>query len=110
MGLKEVPVVTVAGPTDARKRALMLADNKIASNAGWDREKLAIELPELMPLLETEGLDIALTGFEVPEIDQLAVDFGENKEDPDDRFEGQSGPAVSEAGPQRRGPRSPDGG
>jgi DNA modification methylase len=98
LGLKDVPVITVPGLTEAQKRALMLADNKIASNAGWDREMLAIEIPELTSLLEVEGLDIYLTGFEVPEIDQLIADFGESKGDPDDGFEQQSGPTVSERG------------
>jgi DNA modification methylase len=98
LGLTEVPVITVTGLSDARKRALMLADNKIASKAGWDREMLAVELPELMPLLEAEGLEIALTGFEVPEIDALVADFTEDGNDPDDQIEDPSGPAVSRPG------------
>ena len=53
----------------------MVADNKIAANAGWDREMLAIELADLGQLLKVELLDISLTGFEPAEIDQLAVDF-----------------------------------
>lgn len=97
LGLTEVPVITVCGLSDAQKRALMLADNKIASNAGWDREKLAIEIPELTALLEIEGLDIGLTGFEVPEIDQLATDF-DDKNDPSDIFAEPSGAPVSQPG------------
>jgi len=93
----EVPVITLSGLTDVQKRTLTLADNKIASNAGWDRQKLAIEIPELGTLLEIEGLDISLTGFEVPEIDQLFADFDE-RNDPDDRFEETSGPAVTQIG------------
>jgi DNA modification methylase len=86
LGLRVVPVITVAGLSDARKRALLLADNKIAENAGWDRQKLAFEIPELSKQLEIEGSDITLTGFDVPEIDQLLVDFGGPERDPDDDF------------------------
>src|SRR5690606_33799145 len=49
-GLIEVPVVTLFGLTDAQKRALRLADNKIALNAGWDLEILKLELTELSSL------------------------------------------------------------
>jgi hypothetical protein len=55
LGLEEVPVIVLAGLSPARRRALAIADNKIADNAGWDRERLAIEIPELTGLLETEG-------------------------------------------------------
>jgi hypothetical protein len=96
--LNEVPVITLTGLTDAQKRALMLADNKIAANAGWDRERLAIEIPELSKLLELEGFDIALTGFEIPEIDQLMVDFDDKNIDPDDQFELHSGSPVTRPG------------
>src|SRR4051812_46425348 len=47
LGLKEVPVIELRGLSRAKRRALVLADNKIAENAGWDRKLLAIELPEL---------------------------------------------------------------
>src|ERR1700675_3494814 len=46
LGLSKVPVIVLKGLSEAKKRALLLADNKIAENAGWDRERLAIELPE----------------------------------------------------------------
>jgi DNA modification methylase len=96
--LGNVPVITLHGLTDAQKRTLMLADNKIAGNAGWDRERLAIEIPELTSLLEVEGLDIALTGFEIPEIDQLIVDFDDKSVDPDDEFEHGCGQPVAKTG------------
>ena len=44
---KTIPVVVIAGLSDAKKRALALADNRIAQNAGWDRERLASELASL---------------------------------------------------------------
>ena len=54
---------------------MLLADNKIAENAGWDRKRLAIELPELAELLIDGKLEISITGFEPAEIDQLVTDF-----------------------------------
>ena len=56
LGLKTVPTIEVRGLSEAKLRALALADNKIAENAGWDRERLAIELPELSELLVSTGL------------------------------------------------------
>ena len=87
LGLAKVPVIVLAGLSPARRRALAIADNKIADNAGWDRERLAIEIPELAGLLETEGLDVSILGFEAVEIDQLATDFEANAADPEDRID-----------------------
>src|SRR6516162_3456553 len=84
LGLQEVPVIRVEGLSEAKRRALALADNKIAQNAGWDRELLASELPELAELLIVENLDISITGFAPVEIDQIATDFEEDPSDPAD--------------------------
>ena len=86
-GLEKIPAIRLHGLSAAKKRALLLADNKIAANAGWDRERLAIELPELTELLIEESLDISITGFEPVEIDQLVIDFEENSEDPADEIQ-----------------------
>ena len=96
-GLSEVPVIVLEGLSEAKKRALLLADNKIAQNAGWDRERLAIELPELAELLVEETLDISITGFEPVEIDQILSDFEEDSSDPADAMNGawQSAQVVS---------------
>ena len=75
------------GLSAAKRRALALADNKIAANAGWDREILAAELPELAEILVVEGLDISITGFAPVEIDQLTMDFEEDPSDPDDNID-----------------------
>lgn len=84
LGLAEVPVMVAAGWTEAQKRAYVLADNKLALNAGWDNELLALELAEL----DEEGFDIGLTGFTQDEIDALTkVEDAEQIEyqgDPDD--------------------------
>jgi DNA modification methylase len=82
--LKKIPAIRLHGLSEAQKRALLIADNKIAENAGWDRQRLALELPELAELLVEEGLDISITGFEPAEIDQLVTDFEENTADPAD--------------------------
>jgi ParB/RepB/Spo0J family partition protein len=51
LGLTTVPAIIVAGLSRAKRRALAIADNKIAENSGWDRERLALEIPELAELL-----------------------------------------------------------
>jgi DNA modification methylase len=84
LGLEQVPVIKVEGLSEATRRALALADNKVAENAGWDRELLAAELPELAEILIEEGLDISITGFAPVEIDQIATDFEEDTSDPAD--------------------------
>src|SRR5262249_22228177 len=84
LGLKQVPVIEVRDLSEAKRRALALADNKIAENAGWDRELLSAELPELSELLVVEGLDISITGFAPVEIDQITADFEDDPSDPAD--------------------------
>src|SRR5438445_7495458 len=84
LGLKQVPAIEVRDLSEAKRRALALADNKIADNAGWDRELLAAELPELAELLVVEGLDISITGFAPVEIDQITADFEDDPSDPAD--------------------------
>jgi DNA modification methylase len=84
LGFEQVPVIEVKGLSEAQRRALALADNKIAENAGWDRELLAAELPELAEILVVDGLDISITGFAPVEIDQLTTDFEDDASDPAD--------------------------
>jgi hypothetical protein len=79
-----VPAIEVRDLSEAKRRALALADNKIAENAGWDRELLSAELPELAELLVVEGLDISITGFAPVEIDQITADFEDDPSDPAD--------------------------
>jgi len=83
-GRKEVPTIKVEGLSEAKRRALALADNRIAESAGWNREVLAVELPELADLLVVEGFDLSITGFAPVEIDQLTADFEDDAADPDD--------------------------
>jgi DNA modification methylase len=77
-GMTEVPCVFAEHLTEAQKRAYILADNKLALNAGWDDELLALEFGELKGL----GFDLELTGFGVDEIEKLfAADAGEVQDD-----------------------------
>ena len=84
LGIKEVPVIILSGLSDAEKRALALADNKIPANAGWNREILAAELGELASLLPECNLTLEITGFEPAEFDALVADFGDSERDPVD--------------------------
>ncbi len=83
-GLDHVPVVRFCHLTDAQKRAYLIADNKIAEQAGWDRELLAIELEELIDLLPADGFDVSITGFEAAEIDLLFADMAAARPQPED--------------------------
>ena len=65
--MTEVPVMVAKGWSDAKKRAYVLADNKLALNAGWDNEMLALELGEIGDL----DFDLDLTGFSADEIAAL---------------------------------------
>lgn len=62
--MTEVPCVVVTGWTEAQKKAYVIADNKLALNAGWDDKMLALEFDELQEL----GFDLSLTGFTGDEI------------------------------------------
>lgn len=100
LGMASIPAIVLDGLSDAKKRALMLADNRIAQSAGWDREQLSIELAALPELLIEEGIDIGITGFEPAEIDLLHMDFedgaGDLAEDiPEDCL---GGPRVTQIG------------
>jgi site-specific DNA-methyltransferase (adenine-specific) len=67
LGLKKIPVIELSHLSPTQKKALIIADNKLALNAGWDNDMLALEFEEL----ELEGFDLALTGFDEKEIDAL---------------------------------------
>ena len=70
MGMAEVPTIMLANLTEAQKRAYVIADNKLALNAGWDEEMLAVEIEDLI----SEGFDLDLIGFEAEEIDTLLAE------------------------------------
>jgi DNA modification methylase len=70
LGSDRVPTIMLGHLTDAQKRAYVIADNKLALNAGWDQELLAIEVEELLG----EGFDLDLTGFGEDEINSLLAE------------------------------------
>jgi hypothetical protein len=74
LGIKEAPCIVLQNLTDAKRRAYVIADNKLALNAGWDVELLKIELKDL----DAEKFDLTLTGFEIGE---LATLFDEQPEE-----------------------------
>lgn len=67
LGMAEVPVIELAGLSETEKRAYILADNRLALNAGWDEELLALELADLKDL----AVDLDLLGFSEDELQQL---------------------------------------
>jgi len=71
--MKRIPCLRLSGLSEAEKRAYILADNKLAQNAGWDEEVLAGELQYL--LTQAEHIEVDLTGFSIAEVDQL-LDVG----------------------------------
>jgi len=75
LGMEEVPTIRIEHLSESEKRAYILADNKLAEKAGWDKDILAIELQELLVI--EEDFDVTLTGFETPEID-LILDIDNN--------------------------------
>ena len=99
LGMSTIPAILIKGLSDARKRALMLADNRIAQDAGWDFEQLAEELAELPELLAEDGLDVSVAGFESAEIDRLTADFEDPSGDPADDIDvdGLDGPTTTRA-------------
>ena len=83
LGWKSVPTIVLAHLSETERRAYVLADNKLALNAGWDREILAIELQGLVDL----EFDVELTGFSLAEIDLLIDEAAEADPDGGDTAE-----------------------
>lgn len=80
IGLVEVPTLEAEGWSDAKRRAYVIADNKLAENAGWDMKLLAAELADLADM----GFDLDLTGFSADEIADMNPDKKAGLTDPDD--------------------------
>ena len=79
LGISEVPVMVAEGWSEAQRKAYVLADNKLALNAGWDNELLRVELEGLKEL----DFDISLTGFSGDELVSILADKTEGLTDPD---------------------------
>ena len=95
LGWKAVPTIALSHLSEIERRAYVLADNKLALNAGWDKDILAIELQALVDF----AFDVELTGFSLAEIDFVLDEAGEADPDvPDaaeDAVSNVTGPAVS---------------
>src|SRR3954463_10995022 len=98
LGLDRVPTIRLSHLSDAQRRAYVIADNKLALNAGWDRETLAIELQALVDL----KFDVEVTGFSLAEVDFAIDELGESdpegSDTPEDLVPQVSGPAITERG------------
>jgi DNA modification methylase len=97
LGEATVPTVRLSHLSDAQKRAYLIADNALATKAGWDRDILAIEIQGLIDL----GFDVELTGFETGEIDLILDDWQEASAEvtaADQVCECDAGPAISQPG------------
>jgi DNA modification methylase len=84
LGMSQVPTIRLENLTQDQIRAYLIADNRLAEKAGWDESILAIELQHLLTI--DGGLDVTLTGFEVPEIDLILKQVA-GKQDEDDVFD-----------------------
>ncbi len=98
LGLRKVPTLALSHLSEAERRAYVLADNKLALNAGWDKEMLAIELQGLIEL----DFDVELTGFSLAEVD-IVLDEArdsdpEGSDAPEDHVPELSGHPVSRMG------------
>ena len=69
IGIDEVPCVVLAGLTEAQKKAYVIADNRLALNAGWDDELLAVEIEGLQEM----DFDVLLAGFTDDELNELTA-------------------------------------
>jgi len=96
LGIDAVPTCRLSHLSEADRRAYVLADNKLAEKAGWDKELLVIELQGLIEL----DVDIELTGFDMAEIDVILEDAREasgGPSGPEDNVPNHSpGPAVTQ--------------
>lgn len=100
LGMTEVPTVRLAHMSEAQVRAYVIADNRLAENAGWDRELLGIEFQYLSSL--DLDFELSITGFELPEIDimigELDATPAEVAAIADEIMQPDDGPAVTRPG------------
>lgn len=98
LGWQTVPTIALSHLSERERRAYVLADNKLALNAGWDKEILAIELQALVDL----EFDVELTGFSLAEVDLLLDEAGEanpsGADEPEDAVPAISGEPTSRNG------------
>lgn len=93
-GITEVPCVFVEHLTEAQKRAYIIADNRLALNAGWDTEMLSVELADLQGV----DFDLSLLGFDDSELNKLLGNINDVKDDDFDVDGELSRPAITKPG------------
>jgi len=82
LGMSDIPTISAAHLSPSQIRAYVIADNRIAENAGWDRQLLALELQELSVEL---NFDVTVTGFETAEVDILIGELDQSGADEADQ-------------------------
>jgi hypothetical protein len=83
LGLKEVPVLQIGHLSESQKRAYIIADNRLALDAGWDEEMLRVEFAELAD----NGFNLELTGFELGQIEDIDSGvFGDERKMDEDKY------------------------
>jgi len=80
LGMKEVPTIELSHLTENQRKAYIIADNKLALNAGWDMELLSLEMGDL----RDEGFDLSLIGFNDDELANIFTEAHDGLTDPDD--------------------------
>jgi hypothetical protein len=94
LGMTEVPTISLENLTPDQIRAYVIADNRLAEDAGWDEQILKIELQHLISLPD---IDVSITGFEVTEID-LIIGPAPVEEDPDDQLPEETDEVITKPG------------
>jgi DNA modification methylase len=96
LGMSDIPTVRVDHLSPSQVRAYVIADNRLAENAGWDRNLLALELQEISADL---NFDVTVTGFETAEIDILVSELTEDNDEADELPDiDRTDPAISRLG------------
>jgi len=98
LGLETVPTLRLSHLNEAERRAYVITDNKLALNAGWDREMLAIEFQGLVDL----DFEIELTGFSLAEVDIVLDEARESGPDGADASVEDTIPLISRMPPPFR--------
>src|SRR4051812_41558558 len=77
LGMTHVPVICITHLSELEKKAFALAENRISLDSGWDREILAADLGELAILLPEADIELAVTAFDIAEMDLIIADHAE---------------------------------
>jgi DNA modification methylase len=98
LGLETIPVIQIDHLNEVEKRAYVLAANRLAEDAGWDRDLLAIELGQLAIALPEAGIELEATGFSINDFDQIISDRSDPSPDPAEPELPAPGQAVTRSG------------